>query len=251
MSTISTPAPAVRQRRPRWTNRRIHKWIAVPLGAVLLVWTLSGVVMILPHPTPDLAPPAGPPDFTRARISPAAAIEAVAATGADVSRVRSVSLHRIRDAIVYRIQTSGGSHLIDAATGEPFTIDAALAEQIARERLPGAHPVKRVEHVTEYDAAYFFGPLPTYRVVFDDGRGTYLYVSPLDGSVQPSNRFTRLRTMVTSLHDFSPVARLLGHRIYATGLLLLASAITLALIWTGYVLAVPRSWRGRGREGRS
>lgn len=129
---------------------KVHKWIAVVVGVFFLVWLISGIVMILPPLFP------GPPrqqnpaalDFREVTVSPAQAVGNLAKSLGSYPEVNRVTLRRIGDALAYEVSVESGiSHLIDARSGEVFTITPEIAEQIARDKLPSQGRVLQIERV--------------------------------------------------------------------------------------------------------
>ena len=116
---------------------KVHKWLAVTVGAFITVWFISGVVMILPPLSPGSASQGAPApvDFQEITVSPAKAVASLAKALGAPPQVTSVSLGRILDVVVYRVTTqSSGSYLINARSGQVFTITPELAEQIDKHK---------------------------------------------------------------------------------------------------------------------
>ena len=226
----------------RGTMYKVHKWMAVTVGAFILVWLISGIVMILPPPFPAPARQRTPPlDFQEITVSPAEAVGNLGKVLKASPQVISVSLRRIADAVVYEVTVKpGGSHLIDARSGQVFMITPEVAEQIARDGFPSPARVLQIERVDRHSFAYPWGPLPAYRIVFDDDRATVSYISTSDGTVRRSDRWSRIRGAITSLHAFEPLKLITKRDAVRKGLLVLLSVVGVGVAGTGYYLALPR-----------
>jgi hypothetical protein len=226
---------------------RLHRWIAIPIGVFILVWSISGIVMVA---APRLVPPApqpssGPLDLAGVGVSPAEAVASVEKRIGTTVSVQSLTLKRIGDVPVYSVSVEGkGLNLVDARTGQMFTMGPELAERIARRNVPAQAATRRVELVTERAPSYPWGPLPAYRVSFD-GVGSDYYVSTEDGSVLRFDTRHMVVGLIESLHTFAPVRLLTEREGVRQGLLLLTSIVAVGLGITGYFLALPRRWTVR------
>lgn len=228
--------------------RSLHKWMGIVIGAVLLMWAATGIIMVLPlGRTRDTAGPRL--EVGRAVISPAQAVARLAERDS-APRVRSVSLLQIADHVVYQVETRQRTVLVDASTGEPFEISAAVAEQVARSAFRGSPGQVTVERLTEYDARYSGGELPAFRVALGDSAATVSYVSARTGSIVTSDSRRRFRSIVGKLHDFSIIKAVISSDWVHRGLAIAACLLAIVSIFTGYWLALPRRTNPR-RAGRS
>jgi len=227
----------------RRTVYTVHKWIAVFVGLFILVWLISGIVMMMPplFPGPARQQEARPVNFREVTVSPAEAVEELARVLGSYPEVNRLSLRRIGDTLAYQVSLkSGVSHLIDARSRQLFTVTQELAEQIARDEFSIQTPVHHIDLVRRHTFDYSWGPLPAYRIMFDDKQGTVSYVSTIDGTVQRSDRWSRIRAAITSLHTFEPL-RLVTERDWVRkGVLFVLSLIGIGAAGTGYYLALPR-----------
>jgi hypothetical protein len=219
--------------------------MAVTAGIFILVWLVSGIVMIVPPlsagPARQRAPAA---DFPTVTMSPAEAIASLAKLLGATPQVHSVSLRRIAGMVVYEIAAgAGGSHMIDARTGRLFTITPQVAERVARHDFPTQANVRDINLVTRHTFAYLWGPLPAYRIAFDDDRATVSYVSTSDGTVRRNDRRGRIRSAITSLHQFEPLKLVIEGNAVRKALLFLLSAVGIGVAGTGYYLALSRPQR--------
>ncbi len=219
--------------------RSIHKWMGIVIGLALLMWTVTGIIMVLPRNRPRDAGPARL-DVARATIAPAQAVARLAERDSGALAVRSVTLVQVLDQVLYQVEMRRRTVLVDAATGEPVEITAAMAEAIARRNFRGAPGTVQVERLTGYDARYGSGDLPAWRVTLGDAAGTVSYVSGRNGSIVSADSRRRFRSIIGKLHDFSAIKVLVSadwvHRTLAIG----ACLLSIVSIITGYWLAFVR-----------
>src|SRR3954454_2773419 len=135
------------QHMSRKTHYRLHKWIAIFAGVFLLSWIVSGVVMILPNGASGRRTPMAH-GYRHAVISPAQ----VAAVMQEPPL--EMTLGRVGDRIVYRVQTRHGFRLVDAQSGHAVEMTPQLAETVVRSEYPiGARPVT-IERVDSHGRGY-------------------------------------------------------------------------------------------------
>jgi len=232
----------------RDTLYKIHKWIAVTVGMFILMWLISGIVMILPRTSngPGTNQKLAPVNFREITMSPAQAIANLEKTLGSHMDVNSVSLRRIRGTMLYKINVKpGNSHLIDVRTGRLFIITTEVAEQIARDEFSLQAHVLQIKSVDRNDYFYPWGPLPAYRIIFDDNWATVSHVSTSDGTVRSSNRLNRIKAAIGSLHTFEPLKLITKQSNVRKGLLVLLSLVGIGVALTGYYLALPPRWLSR------
>lgn len=176
---------------------RIHKWLALIIGAQLLIWFSSGVLMsFLPieqvrgehlvdrdrvvavPATLDLVPPA------RLIMSVKAPVE-------------SVSFAMLAGRPVAQVVTSDGTKLFDAVSGNPLPpVGAELARAIANDAWKApAKPAARISHVVSESPEYR-GALPAWRVAFADPDNTSVFIAAETGKI------AAVRTGTWRLYDF-------------------------------------------------
>jgi hypothetical protein len=221
---------------------KVHKWLAITVGGFVLLWLISGIVMILPPPFPGTARqrPRAPLNLQGMTVSPAEAIEALAKVLGEQPHVRSIGLRRIADTVAYEVTVQERDlHLIDAQSGQLITITPRISEQIARDYIASQARVLESELITHHSIAYQGGPLPAYRLVFDEDQSTIFYVSTRDGTVRSSDRWSRIQGAMESIHTFQPL-KLIGKRdTVRKGLIVLLSVVGIGVVGTGYYLALP------------
>lgn len=223
----------------RWFYK-VHKWVGVGIGAFLLMWIVTGVLLSAGEGRGQARPTAA--DFSRATLSPASAVAAAAAGDSGLHAIRAVELDRLGDRVIYRVRgTPRGIALIDAATGERIVIDEALARDLAQRAQP-AGTIAAAELIRANDRGYP-GSLPAWRVRFADGEATWFHVGVQDGLINVSTTASRTSSTLHGLHTFGSLTALHIERRHIRLLLIGASLVALAVVATGYVLSLPRRRR--------
>lgn len=210
-------------RLSRWVLQ-IHKWVALAVGLQIVLWVLGGVVMS-----------AIPIERVRGEhnIAPQTAgaldLEGVLAPMEVAERAGVAPLRaELRDYLgqtVYVFTTAAGPVRVDARSGErlpPVTEDEA--RRIARADYAGDDEIAEVRFFPE-PAWEYRRSGPSWRVAFDDGEGTRLYVSTESGTV------TARRNDVWRVYDFFWALHIMnfGDRENFNHMLLIAASV-LALI---------------------
>jgi uncharacterized iron-regulated membrane protein len=226
----------------RLTVRSTHKWIALFIGAVFLIWVVSGVVLM----TPSFKDPARREvaiDYRTAVVSPAEAIRSVAGPDSTGATVRSLALVRVGTRPAYQLgMTDGRTQLVDATSGRELRITAELAESLARLEVGNGPALVRVEAIGGRDAA---GQPMAYRVMVADPASTWIEVSRRDGSVWRRSARSRFQDVMSELHTFEAVRALYAGPRGQYWLVVTAGTASLTLILTGYWLILPRRLRRR------
>jgi hypothetical protein len=230
---------------------KTHKWLAVGVGLITVVWFASGIVMVLPASmlgggaAPVPAP--GKPDFPAMTVSVAQAVAAAQAAGGANLVVSQVELRPIEGRLYYQISTAkSGTHLIDATSGARLDITEEYAKQMAARLAGGSAAIQESETVKKYGIEYSFGPLPVFRFVFADPATTIVYVSARTGELRASTRQGRMRAFIGGTHTFDflqPVVADRGKRMA----LLIFSFVGLAMSTFGsWILWIQfQNWRAR------
>lgn len=218
--------------------RDLHKWMGIVIGLALLMWTITGIIMVLPGKrVRDTSNK--PLDVGRAVVSPAQALARLSERDSS-GAVRSIALIQILDNVVYQVETRRRTVLVNAETGEPYEISEAVAERIARATFRGTAGNVAVERLTSYDTRYSSGDLPAFRVALGDSASTVSYVSARNGAIVSADSRRRLRSIVGKLHDFSVIKAVIGADWVHRGLAITACVLSIISIFTGYWLALPR-----------
>jgi len=222
---------------------KLHKWFAVVAGAMFLMWIVSGIVMILPQISLGIGKKAPVrTDFRSVDIAPAEAIQSLDSLLEKRSQVSDVKLIKILDTILYQVNlTDGDSHLIDGRSGKEVNVTEQMAIEIATRKVPSSVGVLKIEIFSKHNSEYGWGPLPVYKVIFDDSHGTIVYISKKNGAERHTNTLKRIRGFIGGLHEFSWVKLITDSKFIRKGLLVLFSLIGIGAACSGYYLA----WRGR------
>jgi hypothetical protein len=223
--------------------RTIHRWLFTFVGIFMVTWLLSGILMAIPNDWfGDVMWHKNPvPDYRNAVFSPAEAIATLEAGSSTRVQVKNTKLRQINEHLLYSMELADGSEqLVDASNGEPFTFTAELAESIIRDNFKIDAPLAEIGQVTEHSAAYPWGKLPVFRATFTDSSSVSYFIAPADLKVFRSSPVTRLRTAITSLHEFGPVNFLTSDSRVRKGLLIVIAGIALAGTIAGVLLTLPR-----------
>jgi hypothetical protein len=231
-------------------SAKIHKWIALLLVIPFLFWFTSGLFFAIApiekvrseHVVADPAP------ASLSLAAAAAGLERIAARGAAPGG--KIELRTMLDTPVALVSPAKGRPaLYDLESGRTLSpIPAWLAAAIAEQDHKGGLRAARVAQITENSPEYR-GPLPAWRVDFDDGAGRSLYVAA-DTGVVTARRSTLWRTFdfLWSLHilDFR------NRTDFNTPLLIGTTAAAMIVIVTGIIQFPSRlgytAWRRRRRQ---
>ncbi|WP_109261379.1 PepSY domain-containing protein [Hyphobacterium indicum] len=225
----------------RWTIR-IHKWVALLVGIQIVLWVTGGVVMsVIPIETVrgehNIAAPAPVPIEAAAIIPIGQAAEAVFPG----QTIRAATLQIWQGQVVWNVTgPSGNSELVDAITGEVITpISRERAIEIAVADYAGDPEIAEIEYFE--DATWESRrPGPAWRVSFDDGEGTRIYVSPDSGLV------TARRNNAWRFYDFFWMLHIMDYQErenFNNPLVITAALFALVTVLAGLVLLVIRMQR--------
>lgn len=178
---------------------RVHRWLGLIIGAQLLIWCTSGLLMsLLPLDLVhgDRLVGTEPP-----RPLEAAALRQLPSLPADPRPISTITIETVVDrpmAIVH--YADGGGRLIDMASGREQKVDRALADRIARAAYKEPAVATRAEIVTSKSIEYH-GTLPAWRIAFTDKEATRVYVDPATGQIAAVRTGTwRFYDLVWALH---------------------------------------------------
>ncbi|MHA0319645.1 PepSY domain-containing protein [Sphingomonas melonis] len=176
---------------------KVHRWLALLIGAQAIVWFTSGLIMsLLPidvvhgdHRIDRNAEPALSVDQT---FAPVPALLANAGVP-----VRQLQHRMLLGRPVVEAQLADGKiRLLDARTAAPLPpIDMRAAAAIAGRAYRDGPAVPTIERV-ERPSTEYRGSLPAWRASFPDKDATRIYVSAETG------RLTSVRTGTWRLYDF-------------------------------------------------
>ena len=220
--------------------QRLHRWLGLILGAQVLLWMLSGVVMSWFHIslvrgetnstmlfTPELE--------ARSYASPGGAI-------AQMDGVTEVTLRTFLGKPVYEVTASNGAALFSARTGAKISpITEKQVREIATTDYVGEAKIANIVRLTKTPGEYR-GATPVWQVSFDDNLKTRLYISPDTGVVEAR------RNKIWRLYDFFWMLHIMDYKEredFNNPLLKAASATGLLFALTGLSLVFIRLRSGR------
>ncbi|HET9429215.1 MAG TPA: PepSY domain-containing protein [Allosphingosinicella sp.] len=231
---------------------KVHKWLALVMAVPIMFWFVSGLFFAV-FPIEKVRSEhliAEAPPVAISLDQAGEGLRRIAAQGAapgDRIELRAMLGRPV-------VLVSAGEErprLYHLATGRQLSpISPSLAAVIAERDHAGDQRARRVELVTEGSTEYR-GALPAWRVDFDDGADRALYVAVDTGAVA-ARRSNLWRTFdfLWSLH----ILDLKNHEDFNTPLLIIATALGLVVIVTGFVMFPSRlgynSWRRRRRRAR-
>ena len=174
---------------------RLHKWLALIIGAQLLIWFASGALMsfwpideihgdhLVDRKTVEALP---------AGISLADPAVYLGETSAD-----RVTLRMLHGRAVAEVARGGAIHLFDATTGALLPpIDARLGSAIAQKAWIGPETGAPTTTIVNVTSPEYRGPLPAWRVAFADPDQTSVFIAADTGEI------AAVRTANWRLFDF-------------------------------------------------
>ncbi|MEO7964039.1 MAG: hypothetical protein ABIT38_09045 [Gemmatimonadaceae bacterium] len=215
--------------------RKWHRWTAWGIGIFVLMWFMTGIVMVYPFGDPGREAPPNPIALDSTVIAPGVALRALEAQGS-IGKVRSLQLRQIGDRTVYVISARGDSYAIDARTGAPFILAESTAVRVLTSLMREGATADYVVALRSRSAD-FEGPFPAFRVNFSGTVSATAYMSNI-GDVRIKGGNARLKAIAGGLHTF--VVPKLSMRVATRrNLIIAASLIACFLAFTGYVLLMP------------
>ncbi|WP_293350678.1 PepSY-associated TM helix domain-containing protein [Phenylobacterium sp.] len=220
-----------------------HRYLGVSLGALILLWGLSGMVMLFvryPEVSPRERLAALPPidwsrccDFGEVLQGPV--------------RINAASIEDLAGAPVLRLETADGERLvIDLSSGRPLQdVSAATARLVAarHERFSRESRATAVERDQWTVTGYFNDRRPFWRVRLADGQGTEVYVSRRSGEVvQRTTTASRLLNWLGAIPHWLYPAILRQHTALWAQVVIWTSLIGVFLTVTGLYLGLV-AWR--------
>lgn len=222
--------------------RKIHRWVFISMGVFMLLWVISGIMISVPNHW--LERKAGgvnnAVDYAAFTQSPAEIASKIRQTlGADAD-VKSLGFQKIGDRDLYSVQVNNGDDLlVDARTGEPFSVSAEMAEDLVRKGFDVDPMVLENTALHKHTISYAYGPLPVYRLRFKGDSSRVYYVNPMSGNVHESSFLTRARMAAGFLHSFQPVKVVTGRESLQVGSLLVVGIVSLIGVLAGVYLIFP------------
>jgi uncharacterized iron-regulated membrane protein len=184
-------------------SRSLHKWLALFVGAQLLIWAVTGFYMV----AVDLDFIHGDP-LVRNLRTPVGSTQAVLPVAQLTSRypdITLLSLHSlpVLRTPVYELTAAGRRVLVDATSGEQLSpLSSGIIRELARSYYAGNGQLSLVE-LLEHDVPMEIrgrAP-PLWRADFDDWLQTTLYLHPDTGAlVARRHRLWRWYDFLWMLH---------------------------------------------------
>ncbi len=180
----SGPVNAGKARRSAWAPRWlvvVHRYLGVALGGLMLLWCLSGMVMLFVS-YPSVSQDERLAHLPRIDWTHCCVIEGAAAPDA---RVASAAIEQLAGAPVLRLRLADGpSRVIDFSNGHPIEatsrVDAEAVGEAWGAPATAMVPVTRDQWTV---GGEFNRARPFWRIRLADGAGTDLYVSQKTGQV--------------------------------------------------------------------
>ena len=228
-------------------SRSLHKWLALFVGAQLLIWAVTGFYMV----AVDLDFIHGDP-LVRNLRTPVGSTQAVLPVAQLTSRcpdITLLSLHSlpVLRTPVYELTAAGRRVLVDATSGEQLSpLSSGIIRELARSYYAGNGQLSLVE-LLEHDVPMEIrgrAP-PLWRADFDDWLQTTLYLHPDTGAlVARRHRLWRWYDFLWMLHIMD-----YGERETPTGLVpRLTTVLGAVTIVSGVWLLYFSFWRPRARR---
>jgi uncharacterized iron-regulated membrane protein len=210
----------------------LHRWMGVTLGLLMLLWCVTGIVMIWqPYPSTTL----GDRDYRVEGLQPIVAPDTAAFP--DIPASATLSSARIEMlagravlALAWREGEQAGRGLYDLATATPIegTSEqdalAVASTYLARHKIKGKPEIQRMLERDEFVVAgYFNSARPFYEVKLNDPGDTVLYVSSKTGAVSQ---------LTTASQRFWSWLGPIPHWLYFTELRKDSALWTQVVIWT-------------------
>jgi uncharacterized iron-regulated membrane protein len=206
-----------------------HRWMGVMLGLLMLLWCLSGIVMIWQPEFPSTT--LGDRDYRVEGLAPIALPDQVALPDipADAA-ISSARIEMLGSRPTLSLAWDGGRGLFDLATaekiervGEAEALDVART-YLARHGIAGEPSIKTLSERDEFTVSgYFNSGRPYYQVRLNDPEKTMLYISSVSGDVR--QRTTDSLRLVSWLGT-------IPHWLYFTELRRNGPLWTQVIIWT-------------------
>lgn len=186
------------------TIRTLHKWLSIIIGIQVLIWVLSGSIISLldqdtvqGRSTYNAMPPvsaigASPVLFDITELALPANTE-----------LQSVRLARVGNKLNYLLDSSVGTLVFNAYTGEAFGVSEAQAQQTALKSYKGTGNWVSNEYFAKgsEELVAKHGHTPQWRIEFDDSINTRVFVSGIGGRVLAHrNCYSQIVDFLLMLH---------------------------------------------------
>ena len=223
----------------------LHKWLALLVGVQMVFWVASGLFFSV-----------FPIEQVRSEHRIAEQHAALAPMPARAPSEMAALLPEAPTRVTYETTSAGEAVAVaEFAERQPILIDlndwrvvsplsADAAVQIAAAYIADAPRVAETRLITEESPEYR-GPLPAWRVAFDDAEGLAVYV------VADTGRVAARRSDLWRVYDALWALHIMDwrdHENFNTGLLIAASFTTLIMLFAGIIL-LPYRIKLRRRAG--
>lgn len=213
--------------------RKWHRWFAWGLGLIVLMWFVTGIVMVYPFAEVQRSSPGSFITLDSTILAPQRALELLGA--AHEGRVRSLSMREIGGHPVYLVSVGGRGHVLDARTGAPFVIADSTAASVVGGLVPGARVVEATA-IRQREGGYE-GALPAIRVTLEGDKRITAYMAP-NGDVTFRSPMNRFRQVAGGLHSFV-VPKVPMSASLRRGILIFTGVLSVILSVSGFVLLMP------------
>ena len=227
-----------------------HRWLGIAIGALFILWFLSGIVMIYAR-MPALAR-----EERLARLSAINPATIRVDPPTHAGEITRFSIGTLEGRPVYRITADGTLQLVFADTGDPVPpVDADQAVRIAR-RFVAVGDVRYDARLDDADQWTFDvrRQMPMHRASVDDANDTRLYITVNGGEVvakttASGRRWGWLGAVIHWLY-FAPFRR--SATLWSNTIIVLSIAGTVlciaGLLWGIWRLAPIRGYRLRDHQ---
>lgn len=209
------------------TVRWLHLWGGVIVGIQIILWVISGLVMVarpidavrgtaLRREPPALTVPAGLPALTG---------------------VEKLELGSLLGKPVWKVTDGQGKRLLDAATGRPLALTAAQAEAIARAGTSLVGPAVVTAVAADTPPLEWRRNEPAFLVRFGDDTHVYVTMQGEIGAIRTP--WWRFYDLFWGLHIMDWRDREATHH----PLIIAATLLSLGVVLTGGLLTVRHFWR--------
>lgn len=232
------------------TLRTLHKWLGIVIGLQVLIWVTSGLIISLldqqivgGRSTKQVVP-------ANQVLGNAAELVGLDTLNLGVDEtIISVRLERVVSQLVYRIKTTSQTQSYNANTGAVFRLKQQYASQIALHSYRGHGSLINSDYLSD-GSPEVPGTGAVWRVDFDDGIATRVYISALDSSVVAHrNRYWKVVDFLLMLHFMD----YLGAHSFNNPQIIIIGFMALWLTISGLLLVKTNfrrrdfSWRGLTR----
>jgi hypothetical protein len=230
-------------------SAKVHKWLALAMAIQILFWFVSGLFFAV-FPIERVRSEHMKAEQAASPVPFGVAADGLLRLGSAGVAGEKIEVRMLLDRPVALVTPHAGRpQLYDLATAQrvsPLSMNAAA--RIAEADHVGDLRAGRIARVTENSPEYR-GPLPAWRVDFDDGANRAVYVAADTGTV------TARRSTLWRAYDFLWALHIMDwrdHEDFNSPLLIVSTALGLIVIVTGIVMFPARlgynRWRRRRRR---